>query len=159
MADTVHAAGVRERYRRAGQEHVLVYIDTVTDEERFALLKQLDEIQVENLSSLLDAAATQEQSAVRGDNFEPFRGPIGRCADGNLRAKSRAIGMEAIKNNHVAALVRWLHNSPTLGRNDLFLTLACCFRLLSGASGWTGMWLMCRCQKHNCHELTLFLFV
>ena len=109
--EATHAASeavtvVRERYRNAGQEHVLACIDAVAEEKRSALLKQLASIQVENLPRLL-AAANQEQSA-DGDNIEPFRGPIGSFTDEDLRAKSQAIGMEAINNQQVAALVRRL---------------------------------------------------
>jgi hypothetical protein len=100
----MEAAVVRERYQRAGQDHVLDFIKTITEEEKVSLFKQLSEINVEDLNGLLDAA-TKELSSTHVDNIEPFSGPIGQSKNYELRERSKLIGMEAIKNHKVAALV------------------------------------------------------
>lgn len=95
---------LRERYERAGQDHVFKNFDEFTDEERVRLLKQLEDIDVENLPRLLEAAK-QELSAQGSEDIEPFLGPIGRSTDEAARGASEQIGMQAVSDGKVAALV------------------------------------------------------
>lgn len=96
--------GLRERYQRAGQEHVLDSWDYLSGEDRSKLLTQLDEIQVEALPTLLECAKL-ELSSIQGGKIQAFKGPIGRSNDEVLRERSRNIGLEAIRNHRVAAIV------------------------------------------------------
>jgi UDP-N-acetylglucosamine/UDP-N-acetylgalactosamine diphosphorylase len=100
------------RYQAAGQEHVLKNVDSLTFDEKDALLKQLNNINVESLSSLLNAAKQDSLSntnAAEGNGpttiITPFSKHVGRTTDPQEASKAYQIGLEVISKGHVAALV------------------------------------------------------
>jgi hypothetical protein len=105
---TMAEAQLRERYKRADQDHVFAYFDSLTSEEKAELLKQLEGINVEDLPRLLQAAS---QESLRTDDedgsarIEPFSGLVGKSSDEGCSEKARIRGMDAIKRQKIAALV------------------------------------------------------
>jgi UDP-N-acetylglucosamine/UDP-N-acetylgalactosamine diphosphorylase len=105
---------IQARYEAVGQGHVLEYWDRITSEtEREAFLQQLDGIAVERLGDIL-TMAQKEAAATCGDNvpqsvdenpIQPYQGVIGRSSDGSNVPHLRSLGLQAIQQGHVAALV------------------------------------------------------
>lgn len=96
------------RLQAAGQEHVLQYVEDLTEGDRQALLQQLDSIQVDQIESLYQTALAHDTAATTGDDdikaIQPFSGPVGKSSDDNS-STWRATGMAAIATGQVAALV------------------------------------------------------
>jgi UDP-N-acetylglucosamine/UDP-N-acetylgalactosamine diphosphorylase len=118
MAD-YDEAKVIARYQAAGQEHVLKYVDSLTKEDKEALLQQLNDIPVESLASLLEAAKNDSISSIRLQAQEeeeegggsaatiitPFSKHVGRTTDQSQATRAYQRGLEAISKGQVAALV------------------------------------------------------
>lgn len=98
---------LRERYQLAGQQHVLKFIDNLSGHERESLLKQLDNIKVEEIRPMVESALKHDMSTGDGgkSTIQPFLGRVGRSTDSILVEKSRSKGMEIIGRGQVAALV------------------------------------------------------
>lgn len=96
---------IRARYECAGQSHVFDYYDSLNADEKEQLLTQLGDIKVEQLHSFLKSALEQESSVTSDADIKPFGGPVGRATDEKLVADCYKIGMEAIAQGQVAALV------------------------------------------------------
>ena len=60
------AAGLRERFRTAGQDHVFTFWDHLKDGERRGLIQQLEEIDLELVSSLAESSGA-EAAGRKGD--------------------------------------------------------------------------------------------
>jgi UDP-N-acetylglucosamine/UDP-N-acetylgalactosamine diphosphorylase len=99
MADE---SDIRRKYERAGQSHVFDYVELLSPSERSKLLSQLNEIDVEKLATLLQAASAESSN---NDGIQPFSGPFGRSNDSQMVDRSVKTGMEAIRRGKVAALV------------------------------------------------------
>lgn len=97
---------VKKRYIDAGQDHTLSYYDDLSLSEKESLLKELDSIDVEKLSSfLLQAAASSCTSSGDSVNiFEPFDGPV-ESTDSSGVDDWQKLGIEAIGKSQVCALV------------------------------------------------------
>ena len=100
---------IRSRYEKVGQGHVLKHFNKLTTEEKDALLAQLDSIAVEKVADLLKSALSDQQalseSSCEGLEIQPFSDNVGRSTDSKMMEISSALGMEAIRNGEVAALV------------------------------------------------------
>ncbi len=109
MATVPTEEEIRSRYRSAGQEHVLEHFSSLSNTQRDSLLEQLDSIEVEKLSGLLKAALSDQKSLVEEAEIKPFSKKVARVGndspDGALIEEARQIGLEAIRNGQVAALV------------------------------------------------------
>ena len=96
---------LKARYEAAGQGHVLAHVDKIAStEEKEAFLAQLEGIAVERIAALL-ASAKADQGAGADAVIAPITGNVGRSTDAAFVAKVRPIGMEAIGQGKVAALV------------------------------------------------------
>lgn len=98
------ASDLVARYEAAGQGHVLAHLDKIDSaEERQAFLQQVESIEVEKIASLLQSA----QASVTDDRavITPYSGDVGRSMDEATVGKVRPIGLEAIRQGQVAALV------------------------------------------------------
>ncbi len=94
------------RYQAANQSHVFEHLDALSEEERGIFLNQLDGIDVENLSSLLEAAlADQENEDGNDDVITPFSKDVGRTTDKEDSSVAYEKGINAISRGEVAALV------------------------------------------------------
>ena len=100
---------IRSRYEKVGQGHVLKHFNKLTTDEKDALLAQLDSIAVENIADLLKSALSDQQaiseSSNEGSAIQPFSDNVGRSIDSAMMERSTELGMEAIRNGEVAALV------------------------------------------------------
>ena len=111
---------LRSRFDKAGQGHVFDhYNDLSTDEEKDALLTQLETIEVEKLSSLLEAAQQQQQQGVGKDDttttatptITPFSKKVTRITSNDdddtitIKENAQKAGLDAIQHNKVAVLV------------------------------------------------------
>lgn len=99
---------VLSRYEAAGQNHVLDNIKYLSSAEEERFLRELDTIMVEELSSLFDSANRERQHEGRTDTtvMEPFDGSdVGSTSDVSLVKSMRALGMTAIREGKVCALV------------------------------------------------------
>jgi UDP-N-acetylglucosamine/UDP-N-acetylgalactosamine diphosphorylase len=95
-------ATIRKRYQAAGQEHVFKHIDTLPSKERKEFLQQLQEIPVESIADLLEAA--RHDTGSNGE-ITPFSKHVGRTSDKKEMEVAYQKGMDAIAQGHVAALV------------------------------------------------------
>mmetsp|Transcript_32986 Transcript_32986/g.49831 ORF Transcript_32986/g.49831 Transcript_32986/m.49831 type:complete len:457 (+) Transcript_32986:184-1554(+) len=107
---------IRERYENAGQGHVLEYYDTLSSDElkKKAFLEQLSSISVEHLSDYLTKAKAMVNHST--GNITPFSGSVVSSDDENS-GEWKKIGMNAIQNGHVAALVLAGGQGTRLGYN------------------------------------------
>jgi UDP-N-acetylglucosamine/UDP-N-acetylgalactosamine diphosphorylase len=105
---------LRERYEKAGQGHVFKYVNDLNETEKHVLFNQLNDIKVEELHTIVDAARQQDSKnnaiTINNNNatnltIEPFVGTIGRTADKELVSRSYRIGLEVIGRGQVAAVV------------------------------------------------------
>jgi UDP-N-acetylglucosamine/UDP-N-acetylgalactosamine diphosphorylase len=104
-----------ERYQAAGQEHVVKNLDSLTEDEKKALLQQLNDIPMERLATLLDAAKKDSLCSTSGEEggsgggsatiITPFSKHVGRTTDPHEATTAYQKGLEAIHQGHVAALV------------------------------------------------------
>eukprot|EP00977_Amphora_coffeiformis_P014718 scaffold4201_cov178-Amphora_coffeaeformis.AAC.13 len=96
---------LKARYAAVGQGHILEHLDKISSvEERQTFLQQLEGIAVEEIAKLLESAqktANNDDDAV----ITPFVGCIGRSSDAVTVEKVRPVGMDAIRQGQVAALV------------------------------------------------------
>ena len=92
----------RSRYQLAGQEHVLKHLALVSDSARTCFLQQLDSIEVEKLSSFLEAALGEQHSKAE---IKPFSKVVARANDDDVIREAQQVGFEAIRKGTVAALV------------------------------------------------------
>lgn len=110
-------SAIRARYEAAGQGHVLKYVDKLSDSSSLKddLLRQLNDIRVEQIGGLLEAALAgtgASTSAGGGSEKEeshdqiitPFSKPVGQSTDPDVGSYYKK-GLEAIANDQVAALV------------------------------------------------------
>ena len=102
--DPIDESKVKERYQSAGQDHVLKYVDSLSAEDKQILLEQLNDIKVEEISSLLKAA-TADTGTTEDEVITPFSKHVGRTTDKEEASMAYQKGMEAITNGEVAALV------------------------------------------------------
>lgn len=102
---------IRSRYRLAKQEHVLEHLSQLSDEQRDVLLQQLESIEVEKLSGLLEVALADQKSLSEEAKIMPFSKNVARVGaddspeDKRLTDNARQTGLEAIRKGEVAALV------------------------------------------------------
>jgi len=97
---------VVSRYEAANQSHVFDHLDSLSEEDKGTFLKQLDGINVENLSSLLGAAlADAENEDDEDDVITPFSKDVGRTVDKEDSIVAYEKGISAIGRGEVAALV------------------------------------------------------
>ena len=94
---------LQRRYEEARQGHVFEHYDSLSEDEKKAFQEQLSSIEIEKIRPLL-ASAMAAQSLATGD-IAPFSKGVGRSSDAALVASSEKVGMEAIRNGQVAALV------------------------------------------------------
>lgn len=100
-------ARLKDRYEKAGQQHVFQYFHRLSNIEKEQLLMQLDSIQIEEIPLLVESARIQEELVKNGteSSIRPFTGPVGRSTDTNCIEIARIKGMECIRKGQVAALV------------------------------------------------------
>lgn len=101
------ASELQTRYEQCGQGHVFEYVKdgSLTEEEQASLFKQLETIKVEDLAHLYQAATGNASASSDDDIVQPFTGDIGQSTDEALVEECEALGLEAIRNGQVAALV------------------------------------------------------
>lgn len=96
---------IRSRYEAAGQGHVLKHLAELKPEKKEVLLKQLDAIKVEGIASLLESALADQHNVGEVQQVQPFSDTVGRSTNMEETTMSTAIGIEAISQGQVAALV------------------------------------------------------
>ena len=104
---TVDESTVRARYEAAKQDHVLKHLDKLAQPLKDELLHQLNDIRVEEISGLLEAAlAGGSTGSDHGHQaaITPFSKPVGQFTDPNVESYYSS-GMDAIGKGQVAALV------------------------------------------------------
>ena len=104
---TVDESTVRARYEAAKQDHVLKYLDKLPQPSKDDLLRQLNDICVEEISGLLEAAlAGGSDGSDHGHQaaITPFSKSVGQYTDPNVESYY-SLGVEAIGKGQVAALV------------------------------------------------------
>jgi hypothetical protein len=94
---------IRQRYEQAGQGHVFDHIAELAAEQKVSFLQQLDDIKVEQLTNIFEAAKNETLST--SSKISPFTGAVGKSTDEVLTANFRKSGMEAIRSRKVAAVV------------------------------------------------------
>ena len=114
MTTTIDETALREKYEAAGQGHVFDHIDDEEDggllsaDEKAAFLQQLNDIPVESIATLLEAAKQDHgSSGGGGETITPFSQHVGRTTDENANSMEMAHqkGIAAIAQGQVAALV------------------------------------------------------
>lgn len=98
-------ADIIEKYNKAGQGHVFKHLTELSDQEKDALLLELDEIPVERLKGFLEAALEDQQNLGSSDDIAPFSKNVGRYNDKQQAVAVYDVGMKAISYGEVAALV------------------------------------------------------
>ena len=109
---------ITNRYKLAGQEHVLQYLPELSSSEKVTFLKELDGINVENLSDWIESAKKEQEQLGLNPNIdqtqtqtqpqtiiEPFDQKVQSTTDTSFVKSSYEIGMKAIKEGSVCALV------------------------------------------------------
>jgi UDP-N-acetylglucosamine/UDP-N-acetylgalactosamine diphosphorylase len=96
---------ISERYGMVGQGHVLKYLSEISDDEKAALLTQLEVIPVEKLDGFLKAAMEGQSSITSSNDITPFSKQVGRTTDKESTEAASTLGMESIGRGEVAALV------------------------------------------------------
>lgn len=96
---------LRQRYQAAGQEHVFAYYDQLDEAQQASFLKQLKSIQVETLQDVWDSAQNLTTNNNDDNNIRPYSGVVGRSCDAETVQSSRTVGLQALQENKVAALV------------------------------------------------------
>jgi UDP-N-acetylglucosamine/UDP-N-acetylgalactosamine diphosphorylase len=91
------------RYEVVDQDHVLKHVADLSDSEKVSLLKQLQGIKVEDLSSMLESALSEQKTT--SDDIQSFVGTVRRSTDAAQVKESRTVGLKAIRSGEVAALV------------------------------------------------------
>ncbi|KAL1752035.1 nucleotide-diphospho-sugar transferase [Schizophyllum commune] len=95
-----------QRYRAAGQEHLLKFWEQLSAEERDALAKQLDALDIERVNRIYQKAVSSEsQSASAPDTIEPLPEDASDSASSEKSAEWRRAGLEAIARNAVGVLL------------------------------------------------------
>lgn len=94
---------VVSRYQAVNQNHVFNSLDTLSAEAREAFLEQLDSIQVEDLSSILEAALADQDG--EDDDITPFSKHVGMTTNKEDSVVAYEKGINAIGRGEVAALV------------------------------------------------------
>ncbi|KAL1697473.1 nucleotide-diphospho-sugar transferase [Schizophyllum commune] len=95
-----------QRYRAAGQEHLLKFWEQLSAEERDALAKQLDALDIERVNRIYQKAVSSEsQSASAPDTIEPLPEDASDSASSEGSAEWRRAGLEAIARNAVGVLL------------------------------------------------------
>ena len=144
---------VKERYKKAGQSHVLKFLPELSESEKESLLSELEKIKVENLASLLDAAKHTSQSSNDEESvITPFSKPVGRTSNSDETNLSYSLGIEAIGRGEVAALVlaggqgtrlgfsgpKGMYSIDLPSKRTLFQMIAerlLCLRMIAGKEG------------------------
>ena len=88
-----------EKLKRYGQEHVLAWYDTLTEEEKASLLREIGETDLEPVLGFKAALAPKT-----GDRIEPLAALELPEIEAN-REKFTALGLEAIRNRKLAAVL------------------------------------------------------
>ena len=99
---------IRARYQAVGQEHVLENLSLLSDDAKTSLLQQLESIEVEKLSDLLESALAEQSGVSEEAEIKPFSKNVARTGDdieGIAVSQARETGLEAIRRGEVAALV------------------------------------------------------
>lgn len=107
---------IRERYVKAGQDHVFKNIDTLSASEKNTLLEQLDSIKVEDVGTLISVAQGGDKE-VEDSIISPFSGAIGMSTDEALVKTSWSTGLTSIAKGEVATLVLAGGQGTRLGFN------------------------------------------
>ncbi|KAH0838069.1 nucleotide-diphospho-sugar transferase [Lanmaoa asiatica] len=102
---------IRNRYQAAGQEHLFTFWSKLTDPERSALTRQLENINVERVNRVYEKATSSESNATDphhvADSIEPL--PVGASESVSAnpaKAKEwRQIGLQAIADGQVGVLL------------------------------------------------------
>ncbi|KAI5897950.1 nucleotide-diphospho-sugar transferase [Schizophyllum commune H4-8] len=95
-----------QRYRAAGQEHLLKFWEQLSAEERDALAKQLDALDIERVNRIYQKAVSSEsQSASEPDTIEPLPEDASDSASSERSSEWRRAGLEAIARNAVGVLL------------------------------------------------------
>jgi UDP-N-acetylglucosamine/UDP-N-acetylgalactosamine diphosphorylase len=104
----IDEAAIRTRYEAAGQGHVWKHLEGLLGDDNAAdkesLLKQLNGIQVEELADLYKSASAETKDD-EDDVITPFSKTVGRSTEDAVSQDARRLGIEAISQGQVAALV------------------------------------------------------
>ena len=90
----------RQRLERTGQQHLLVFWDSLDEAKRAHLLAEVARLPLEHLASMLSQAASLQKPAA--NDIRPVRPALRNGPDGD---KYRAIGADLVRRGKVAAFV------------------------------------------------------
>lgn len=94
---------IRENLISAGQEHLLAHVDSLQSDDREKFLNQLSSIKVDQIEDIYKAS--KSASEIEAGEVSPFVGKPGRSSDTELVSGCKELGMKAISQTKVAALV------------------------------------------------------
>ena len=103
MTASVSIDDLKQRFAAAGQDHVFKYYDTLGAEDKAAFISQLSTIPVEKLQTFLQGA--RAVVSTKDSEITPFHGPVASIKDTAAAANWSEIGLTAISQSKVAALV------------------------------------------------------
>ncbi|GAA96827.1 uncharacterized protein L969DRAFT_50461 [Mixia osmundae IAM 14324] len=100
---------IKQRYTKAGQEHVLHFYEELSEAEQGALLEQLDTIDVAELNGIFKTAVEAEKATPDTDSISieppPASSVESLVADPNKASGYRERGLNAIKEGQVAVIL------------------------------------------------------
>lgn len=95
----------RDRYNKTGQGHVFQYFSDLSDNEKVCLLNQLELIDVENLSNLIETAKGSQHVGDSG-SISPYDYTTEGCGSSdNLPKSCHNLGLQAIASNEVGVVI------------------------------------------------------
>mmetsp|Transcript_6800 Transcript_6800/g.15054 ORF Transcript_6800/g.15054 Transcript_6800/m.15054 type:complete len:483 (+) Transcript_6800:152-1600(+) len=112
-------ASITKRCEAVGQSHILAHLssDTISEDAKLTFLRSIDEIPLEKLASFLQGALDEEEKLKKGsgdnaseeDVIEPFTGGASTTTTDPAQlaalAEAKTLGMKAVANGEVAALL------------------------------------------------------
>ena len=90
----------REKLEACGQEHLLRYYDTLTEEEKASLLREIETTDF----SVLEAFGAEPETALSDQTFEPL-GAVTMAEIAEREAEFRAAGLKAIRECRTGAVL------------------------------------------------------
>lgn len=122
--DFIDIGKLRDRYQKAGQEHVFTFWDELSPEEQRNLAQQLQSLDVDRVNTIYQQAIEGEREAAALADQEaklsppPAEATEQTAGDPATEAYFRDVGLDAIARNQVAVLLLAGGQGTRLGSSD-----------------------------------------